>query len=73
MYCWNCGKEVDENAVVCTNCGCSLVQEEEEGFFSNLTGWKLVGAIALGIVASIVALYVGCAGCIACTGCLAIA
>lgn len=23
-YCWNCGSEVDENAVICTKCGCEL-------------------------------------------------
>lgn len=23
-YCSNCGKEVNENAVICVNCGCSL-------------------------------------------------
>ena len=23
-FCSNCGKEVNENAVICVNCGCSL-------------------------------------------------
>lgn len=22
MYCSNCGKEIDDNAVLCINCGC---------------------------------------------------
>ena len=26
-YCSNCGSEVDENAVVCINCGCSIKKE----------------------------------------------
>ncbi len=33
MYCKNCGKEIDENAVVCPNCGCArmiIVQPKEE-------------------------------------------
>lgn len=24
MYCWNCGAEVGENAVVCVKCGCAV-------------------------------------------------
>ncbi len=24
MFCVNCGKEVDENAVICVNCGCAI-------------------------------------------------
>ena len=24
MYCWNCGAEANENAVVCIKCGCAL-------------------------------------------------
>lgn len=24
MYCKNCGKEIDDNAVVCVNCGCAV-------------------------------------------------
>ena len=24
MYCYNCGKEIDDKAVVCVQCGCSV-------------------------------------------------
>ena len=27
-YCTHCGKEVNENAVICVNCGCSLDKKE---------------------------------------------
>ena len=27
MFCVNCGKEVDENAVICVNCGCAIKNE----------------------------------------------
>lgn len=28
-YCQSCGAEVNENAVICTKCGCSLSNEKE--------------------------------------------
>ena len=24
MYCRNCGKEINDNAVICINCGCAV-------------------------------------------------
>jgi len=45
-YCRNCGKEIDENAFVCPNCGvlvnekkCSGFIKEDKGGF----GWGLLG------------------------------
>lgn len=29
MYCTKCGKECDENAVICVGCGCSLVNNNK--------------------------------------------
>ena len=28
MFCYNCGKEVDDNAVICVNCGVALKKSE---------------------------------------------
>ncbi|MGL4623921.1 MAG: zinc-ribbon domain-containing protein [Culicoidibacterales bacterium] len=43
MYCKNCGKEIDDNAVVCVNCGVATgngtVAEKDNGGF----GWGLLG------------------------------
>lgn len=42
MYCKNCGKEIDEKAVVCPHCGVQqgkLANENDTGGF----GWGLLG------------------------------
>ena len=26
MFCQNCGKEIDDNAVICVHCGCEVKQ-----------------------------------------------
>lgn len=56
-YCSHCGAEVNDDAVVCVNCGCSLEKEKEESsiwgilsiVFGALGGW-------LGIVFGIIGL-----------------
>ena len=30
MFCWNCGKEIDEKAVVCIHCGVAVREERKE-------------------------------------------
>lgn len=30
MFCWNCGKEIEEKAVVCTHCGVAVREERKE-------------------------------------------
>ncbi len=58
-YCSNCGKEVDENAFVCVNCGYKLMDQKEEGsalgilsiIFGALGGW-------LGLVFGIIGLCI---------------
>lgn len=46
MYCKNCGKEVDDKAVICTNCGVPIsqndvvkTQSQDDGNF----GWGVLG------------------------------
>lgn len=42
MYCKNCGKEIDEKAVICPHCGvqqAQLANENDTGGF----GWGLLG------------------------------
>ena len=31
MFCTNCGKEINENAIICIHCGCSLKKNNTEG------------------------------------------
>ena len=30
MYCWNCGKEIDDKAVVCVHCGVATEQKKKK-------------------------------------------
>lgn len=41
MYCKHCGNEVNDNAVICVKCGCSL-KDEPAGFNSNTQHWLVV-------------------------------
>lgn len=43
MYCSNCGKKVDEKAVICVNCGCELKKR------SNGNG-RGIASLILGII-----------------------
>lgn len=44
MYCKNCGKEIDDSAVVCPHCGVSQKAEENAGVVDNGGfGWGLLG------------------------------
>lgn len=49
MYCKKCGKENEDSAKICTECGCSLVVEAAEKGKRKISIWSLVG-MGLGIV-----------------------
>lgn len=44
MFCSNCGKEIDDKAVVCLNCGCATNNTEKHKNSNNgcLTGFLIV-------------------------------
>ena len=41
MFCKHCGNEVNDNAVVCVKCGCSL-KDEPAGINNNTKEWLVV-------------------------------
>lgn len=41
MFCKNCGKEIDDNAYVCPNCGVKVAKEEPVYVANNDTGAKV--------------------------------
>lgn len=52
MYCWNCGEEIDKNAVVCVSCGAAqtelkVAQKDNGGLLWGLLGFfiPIVGLI----------------------------
>ena len=40
-YCTKCGKEIDQDAIVCPHCGCSVNQSNSND--SNSKGWWCLG------------------------------
>jgi len=52
MYCYNCGKKVDEKAVVCVKCGVSL----KNNIAPAKKGNRGVASMVLGIIATFFAL-----------------
>ncbi len=47
MYCQNCGKKIDEKAVICIGCGCAIKRKEKG---------KGIASMVLGILAVIYSL-----------------
>lgn len=48
MFCANCGKEIDDNAVVCVNCGCATSKMTNTANKSMLTAvllWLFLGSL----------------------------
>lgn len=43
MYCSNCGKEIDDKAVICPNCGVQQKQLTPETVDNGGFGWGLLG------------------------------
>lgn len=50
VYCKNCGKEIDENAVVCVHCGAQLKELKTETIASANTMQDDTGSIGWGIL-----------------------
>lgn len=49
MFCSKCGKENEDSAVICQECGCSLVGDIADKNKRKISIWSLVG-MGLGIV-----------------------
>ena len=57
MFCSKCGKEVEENATVCPECGESMVAETKEAAPKKVKG--KVGVIVMLILSAVVAINLG--------------
>lgn len=49
-YCSNCGSEVNENAIVCVNCGCAIKNEEKDDNNNSATTKSPKVGLILGIL-----------------------
>ncbi len=57
MYCQNCGKEVNDNAVVCIHCGCALNSNSapiSEGASSSISKTGFLLGLFLGLIGLII-------------------
>ncbi len=46
MYCSKCGKEINDEAVVCVHCGCAVENKKASAAINNdapSTGWAVLG------------------------------
>lgn len=55
MYCWNCGAEINDNAVVCVKCGCAVKQQPVQVNVTN-------GSTKDWLVTLLLCFFVGCFG-----------
>lgn len=46
MFCSNCGKEIDDNAVVCVHCGCATANLQKE----NVPNKSMLCAVLLWLI-----------------------
>lgn len=55
MFCKKCGKEVNEESIICIHCGCSLKEDpKERDYGESKTGIGVAMAIFLGLVGLII-------------------
>lgn len=47
MYCKNCGKEIDDKAVVCVNCGCQIKNMDAKNRFAYILLAVFLGAFGV--------------------------
>ena len=52
MFCRNCGKEIDENAIVCIHCGCAVEKKP-------VSESKHTMGLLLGIFVGLIGLIIG--------------
>ena len=56
MYCRNCGKEVDDNAIACPHCGCAVSKPASRSYGEPKTGMGALLGVFLGIIGLIIGL-----------------
>lgn len=56
MFCKKCGKEVNDEAMVCVHCGCSIKEDETK---KDLNESKTVIGVLMGLFLGIIGLVIG--------------
>lgn len=66
MFCKKCGKEVNDDAVVCIHCGCSLKEDENKKEMNeSKTGIGVLMGLFLGIIGLVIGICMYPAGTLA--------
>lgn len=61
MFCSKCGKEINDDAVVCVNCGCSVLKDKNN-FNEEENESASKSSVALGIIGIICAFLIAIVG-----------
>ena len=59
MYCRNCGKEIDEKAVVCIHCGCAVMENQTPQMNPEHAQPKTGMGVLLGLLLCLIGLVIG--------------
>ena len=54
MYCRNCGKEIDDKAVICIHCGCAVMENQTPQMNPEYAQPKTGMGILLGLIGLII-------------------
>lgn len=61
MYCRNCGKEIDDKAVICIHCGCAVMENQTPQMNPEYAQPKTGMGILLGLLLGLIGLIIGIA------------
>ena len=58
MYCRNCGKEIDDKAVICIHCGCAVMENQTPQMNPEYAQPKTGMGILLGLIGLIIGIAI---------------
>lgn len=65
MYCQKCGKEIDDEAIVCTNCGCAVkninlnqTTQPAQDYSTSKAGMGVLFALLLGLIGLVIGICI---------------
>lgn len=64
MFCQKCGKEIDNEAIVCTNCGCAVKKDDptitanQQNYSQSKAGMGVLLGLFLGLIGLVIGLCI---------------
>lgn len=59
MYCRKCGKEINDDAVVCVNCGCAVKEVSSNNNSQDYSTPKTSMGVLMGLLLGLIGLVIG--------------